>query len=257
MSNASSEPEAQNVKWNPWLGAAYALFIFIGVQFASGLLLSLYPFVQGWSYDRSVDWLNDSLAAKLGFIAINAALVLLAIRFFLRLNKARFSDIGLGRFKLGYLGYSLAGFFVYFVSLIPVVMIASALVPSLNVEQEQELGFDAIGSYSGVELGLIALLLVVITPIIEEVVFRGVLYGSLKKAMKTWLAAIFTSFLFAIGHLAASSEGPLYIAAIDTFVLSLVLVYLREKTGSLWASIGLHALKNGIAFITVFVVGVS
>lgn len=257
MSNASSEPAAQNAKWNPWLGAAYALFVFIGVQFVSGLLLSLYPFAQGWSYDQSVNWLNDSLAAKLSFIAINAVLVLLAIRFFLKLNKAKFSDIGLGRFNFGYLGYSLAGFFVYFVSLIPVVMIASALIPSLNVDQEQELGFDAIGSYSGVELGLIALLLVVITPIIEEVVFRGLLHGSLKKIMKVWLAAIATSFLFAIGHLTASSEGPLYIAAIDTFVLSLVLVYLREKTGSLWASIGLHAIKNGIAFITVFIVGVS
>jgi len=49
------------------------------------------------------------------------------------------------------------------------------------------------------------------------------------------------------------AAGPLYIAALDTFILSLVLIYLREKTGSLWASITLHAVKNGVAFMALFV----
>jgi membrane protease YdiL (CAAX protease family) len=48
----------------------------------------------------------------------------------------------------------------------------------------------------------------------------------------------------------------LYIAAIDTFTLSLILVYLREKTGGLWSSMGLHAIKNGIAFVSLFIVHV-
>ena len=50
--------------------------------------------------------------------------------------------------------------------------------------------------------------------------------------------------LFAVAHLPeGGAAGPLYIAALDTFVLSLVLIYLREKTGSLWASITLHAVS--------------
>jgi membrane protease YdiL (CAAX protease family) len=84
---------------------------------------------------------------------------------------------------------------------------------------------------------------------------RGFLYSSLKKAMPVGLAAVSVSLLFAAAHLPeGGAAGPLYIAAIDTFILSLVLVYLREKTGSLWASITLHALKNGIAFVALFVV---
>ena len=42
------------------------------------------------------------------------------------------------------------------------------------------------------------------------------------------------------------------LAAATAFVLSLVLIYLREKTGSLWASITLHAIKNGVAFVALF-----
>ncbi len=67
-------------------------------------------------------------------------------------------------------------------------------------------------------------------------------------------AVVGTCILFAIGHLPAGGDaGPLYIAAIDTFVLSLVLIYLREKTGGLWSSMLLHAIKNGVAFTALFV----
>ena len=39
---------------------------------------------------------------------------------------------------------------------------------------------------------------------------------------------------------------------IDTFILSLTLIWLREKTGRLYASMGLHGLKNFIAFIQLY-----
>jgi hypothetical protein len=83
---------------------------------------------------------------------------------------------------------------------------------------------------------------------------RGFLYSSLKKALPVVWAVVLTSGIFAIAHLSGGgATGPLYIAALDTFVLSLVLIYLREKTGGLWASITLHAIKNGIAFMALFV----
>jgi membrane protease YdiL (CAAX protease family) len=60
--------------------------------------------------------------------------------------------------------------------------------------------------------------------------------------------------LFAVAHLQFGSGAPLlWIAAIDTFVLSLFLIYLKDKTDSLWAPILLHMLKNFIAFMALFV----
>jgi membrane protease YdiL (CAAX protease family) len=55
----------------------------------------------------------------------------------------------------------------------------------------------------------------------------------------------------------AESGGLLYIAGLDTFILSLFLIYLREKTDGLWASMALHALKNGVAFVALFVLHVA
>ncbi len=82
---------------------------------------------------------------------------------------------------------------------------------------------------------------------------RGFLYGSLKKQWPKIYAVLCTSALFAIAHLQFGSGAPLlWVAAIDTFILSLVLIYLRDKTGSLAASIMLHMLKNSLAFVALF-----
>ena len=66
-----------------------------------------------------------------------------------------------------------------------------------------------------------------------------------------------TSVIFGALHTLTGKDGLLWIAAIDTFALSLVLCYLREKTGNLYASMGVHAIKNGIAFLALFVLHLS
>ena len=67
------------------------------------------------------------------------------------------------------------------------------------------------------------------------------------------MSALATSALFATPHLFESgSGGLLWIAGLDTFVLSLVLCYLRERTGRLWAGVGVHMLKNSIAFVSLY-----
>jgi membrane protease YdiL (CAAX protease family) len=40
---------------------------------------------------------------------------------------------------------------------------------------------------------------------------------------------------------------------VDVFVLSMVACSLREVTGSIWAGILLHMLKNALAFYIIFV----
>jgi membrane protease YdiL (CAAX protease family) len=55
------------------------------------------------------------------------------------------------------------------------------------------------------------------------------------------------SALFGLAHMQWN-------VAIDVFVLSMVACYLRELTGSIWAGIILHCLKNLIAFIALFFV---
>jgi membrane protease YdiL (CAAX protease family) len=152
--------------------------------------------------------------------------------------------------------YGLAAVPIYMGLYLLTVAVISYVVPGLDIQQEQQLGFN--GTYAGFELVLVFLSLVILPPLVEEILIRGFLYSSLKKALPILSAAVTTSLIFAIAHLPEGGEvGPLYIAAIDTFVLSLVLIYLREKTGGLWASMTLHGLKNGFAFVLLFILKVG
>jgi len=85
--------------------------------------------------------------------------------------------------------------------------------------------------------------------------FRGFVYTGLRTKLQPVGSALITSAVFASLHLEFGNGAPLlWVAAIDTFILSLVLCYLREKTGSLWPGICLHALKNFVAFATLYLI---
>ena len=119
------------------------------------------------------------------------------------------------------------------------MVVLSFIAPSLEFDQKQQLGFDNV--YGLLALTLTFISLVILPPMTEEIMVRGFLYSSLKKGLPVIAAVIVTSYYLRRTPTGGRGAGPLYIAALDTFVLSLVLIYLREKTDGLWAPITLHA----------------
>jgi uncharacterized protein len=260
MSNASSEPESKTppksnidiVPWKPILGLVFAVATYYAAQIIAGTLISLYAMSKHWTEVEATAWLHDSVTPQFIYILITEALIVGAIYLFLRMYRLGFASIGLKRPRFEDLLYGLAAVPFYFILYLVTVGLVSHFVPSLDVNQAQELGFNNV--YGTWPLVMTFISLVVLPPLVEEIMVRGFLYSTLKKAMPTIAAVIATSAVFAAAHLPeGGAAGPLYIAALDTFVLSLVLIYLRERTGSLWASITLHAIKNGIAFTALFV----
>ena len=240
------------VPWNPWGGVSFVLVVFYAAQLAAGLLLWVYPLLRRWPAGQTDTWFN-TVPAQFVFILLAETLTVGAIYWFLRCRGLGLSAIGLKKPRWIDAGYALAAVVPYYVLYILTVGVASSLDKGLNVNQQQQLGFNHV--QGGPALVMTFISLVILPPLAEEIMVRGFLYSSLKKAMRMRYAVILTSALFAAAHLPeGGTAGPLYIAALDTFVLSLVLIYLREKTGSLWASIGLHAIKNGIAFVALFVI---
>lgn len=238
--------------WSAWTGVAFVIGTFVFSQLLSSVILAAYASLRGYEGADVDAWFNTT-SAQFAYYALTATFVVGAVGIFLRQYKQRWDIIGLRRPKWSDLGYALLAAPVYLALYVAVVVVVSAVVPGFNIDQEQELGFDNVAGFAALTMVFISL--VILPPIAEEIMMRGLLYGSLKKALPLVLAVIITSIIFAIAHLpAGGAEGPLYIAAIDTFILSLVLIYLREKTNGLWSSIYLHALKNGIAFTFLFII---
>jgi membrane protease YdiL (CAAX protease family) len=84
---------------------------------------------------------------------------------------------------------------------------------------------------------------VVLAPVVEETIFRGVVQTSLRQAglvPNRWRAIIVTSVVFAAIHGGVAQ----WYALPSLFVLSLGLGYVFERTGSLYASMTMHGLFN-------------
>ncbi len=258
MSNDSSSPVSESiprVPWNPWLGVLFIVVIYYVAQFAGAVFVSIYPYSRHWPHAQAVNWLTNSTLAQFLFVAVAEGVILAAIYWFLKHYRSTFRTIGLLRPRWRDLLYGLAAVPVYYMLYFITVGLVSHFVPALNINQSQDIGFTNVHGVVALSLAFVSL--VVLPPLTEEIMIRGFLYSSLKKALPTIWAVLLTSLIFASAHLSeGGAAGPLYIAALDTFILSLVLIYLREKTGSLWASISLHATKNGIAFVALFILKV-
>jgi membrane protease YdiL (CAAX protease family) len=81
-------------------------------------------------------------------------------------------------------------------------------------------------------------------PIVEEVVYRGLVYSALQRTMGVWPAVVTVTLLFALVHL--PQYWPSHSTMFLLLLLSLILTLVRVKTGSLLPCIVLHTIFNGI-----------
>lgn len=243
--------EQPSLPWGPVSAIAVTLGIYFTSQIVGSLLILLYPAGLGWSQQRTSNWLEGSVVAQFLTVLIIESLALLLLWWFLKRRRAKPAQLGLVKPEWRDVGMALAGFGCYFlVNAVSLILIG--MLTSIDTNQQQELGFSTTTTGSG--LMLIFISLVILPPIVEEILFRGFLYTGLASRLRKLTAALVTSVLFAVAHLQfGSGNALLWAAAVDTFILSMVLVYLREKTGSLWSPIGVHFLKNGLAFLVLFV----
>ncbi len=91
----------------------------------------------------------------------------------------------------------------------------------------------------------VSFLIALLGPIIEEVFFRGFLYGALKKSLGVVSAIIISGFLFSFLHI--NLLGFIPIMALGAF-----LAYMRERTGSLIPSITVHIVHNSAITMIMF-----
>lgn len=95
------------------------------------------------------------------------------------------------------------------------------------------------------------LMVVVLIPMIEEVLFRGFLQSSLRGYLSSWSAIIICSLIFALFHFSLSQGMNNFNILGSLFFLSLFLGFLKERQGNLLAPIAMHATFNGISVVMV------
>ena len=77
----------------------------------------------------------------------------------------------------------------------------------------------------------------VLAPVCEEVVFRGAIFGGMKKEGNVFKAIMASGFLFGLLHMNINQASY-------AFVIGILLGFLVEATGSIFSSVLFHVLVN-------------
>ncbi len=205
------------------------VFIYITLAFWNGLGL-----LPGWV--QSV--LGESQVALALQYALTLCVEIIILTALVKRRKTGRAGLGLRRTRTA---WYLAAFGLYIAQVLLIICIfavVSILFPGVNTKQEQvvfEFGKTGWGYW------LAAISSVVVAPIIEELLFRGVLFAGLAKRWPVWLAAVVSSLAFAVLH------GQVNVG-IYTFVLGCLLSWLYVRSGSVYPGILVHFLNNLVAF---------
>jgi membrane protease YdiL (CAAX protease family) len=241
-------------RWSPVTAIVVVLISFLIIPVIVQLALIATPHILGWSQARADDWVMNAPLSNFLYVLFAETLTIGMLIGFARYKHVAFRAMtALGKPRWRDIGHALLGIMAYF-GVFTIVLAAVQQFVNLDVDQKQALGFtQGIG---GIGLVMAFVSLVLLPPIAEEIIFRGFFYGTLRNnKVKAWPAILFTSLFFASLHLFGAAEGGLlWTAFVDVFSLSIVLCYLREQNGTIWASMGVHALKNGFVFLNLFVI---
>ena len=222
-------PKEYAVKWTHFL-----LFIglFLGIGIIVGIFLGIFDI---FSEANIVELFT---AGYIGLI-LDAVIFFIALFSFKRIRKFVFAvlDFSVLREKKTYL-YLLAGFVIFYLSqylFIEVVKLDD------NTQQAVNLGTDSVNNLW--QYILAAFSLALITPIKEELLYRGIAHQFLQERHNFWVGLIVTSLIFGLSHLGTPFSA---------IIMGVVFVLLFKLTKSLVPSILLHIVWNTLVLSLMF-----
>ena len=146
---------------------------------------------------------------------------------------------------------------IYVLFIIPLVLLGWLWTQVLRaggvepiVQGPVKMFIDAIERGNPLEISLLVFSAVILAPLWEELIFRGLLYGYLKSRMSVFAALLVSSLIFSAYHLNEAALMPLLIVGIATG-------YVYERTRSLYFAIFFHALFNASRMVVLFILAGS
>jgi membrane protease YdiL (CAAX protease family) len=144
------------------------------------------------------------------------------------------------------IGYIASGIGVAFVARIVVAVLANGLTNGRAGRESSNL--PRVHTSSVAVDVLLVVLVVVLAPVVEEIIFRGLLLRTFMRRMPFWPAALLSTFIFAMFHTyeVATLVGAVTLAAVVA-TLGLTNCYLVRLTDRLAPGMAVHAAFNALA----------
>jgi membrane protease YdiL (CAAX protease family) len=240
---APAQPQADK-RWGigtgllVWLGSVVLLF---GFQIIAIVIYFVIKVRQtgGMPKTFEIDWLNATLSIASTFPA-HLLTLLLCWLVVTRVGKRPFWQ------TLGWRWHSQFKW-VHAVGLAFLMMGLAYLLEKLLPHKETDL--EKLLKLGASVRVMVAALAVLTAPLVEEVVYRGVLYSGIERVWGKAAGVVLVTFLFALVHVPQYWGSYAAITAIVS--LSLVLTLLRAATGGILPCVATHLVYNGVQAVAL------
>jgi membrane protease YdiL (CAAX protease family) len=232
MTSASSTPP----RWTFAVATViWAMIVGFAARFAIAIIV---PLIGGAALMR---WL---VGTPLG-LAVGAAVIQFALLAMVLLRSTLMPDLWLGiRRAIGFRPSRALTAAVFVIGIAPLANILGILVAKLtgtNLESIEVIG-ALVRSASLLELGVLAIALTLLPAVVEEVIFRGLVLGSLDE-LRPRLALLLSALAFGAFHLDVAQ-------GVATAILGLGFGYIAQTTGSLLGAMVAHGTYNLLVLLT-------
>jgi membrane protease YdiL (CAAX protease family) len=219
-------------RWAPWT-APVALVLALLLALMGAIVVAVFGAIAGADIDDPTPAVTIASTVLQDAAFVGAALLLAA-----RAGRLLPAQFGFRPTPLwpavGWTALTLVGFYV----------LSAAWVLVTGTDETSELPSELGVDQSTVAFVAVCVVVTVIAPITEEVLFRGYVFGALRNWHGPWLAAILTGLLF--GGIHAGSTDAVFLVPLA--ILGALLCLLRMQTGSLLPCMVAHGINNAIAF---------
>ena len=215
--------------------------------------LILATFVLGSTVRTHSD--NQSVAYAAGINVIVEVLLAVAVWYAGKDVAARYGGwgrtFGLRAPRLADIPYVSAGFAIALGARFVIAIVANALSQG---HAGREAGNVSLNHVTPAAVLLLIFVAVICAPVVEELVFRGLMLRTFMRAMRFWPAAILSTVIFALLHTyeVSTLAGAGTLAAI-VGTLALTNCVLVRLTDRLTPGIAVHALSNGLSVLLLVV----
>lgn len=186
-------------------------------------------------------WINRSVIAVADTLLLDGVILAVGWRILRRAAPAPSGAKGWPSVR-----FALGAYLVFLPVLAAVVMTIGWILRIIQYEPAPQAVFTIFLSEGRLPvIGFLGVLVSVVGPLAEEIFFRGLLYGWLRRRMGILPGLIFSSMLFAGLH------GDVVFFA-PVFCLGLLFGWVYEKSGSLAAPVAVHILHNSGMMVLAF-----
>lgn len=232
------QPTPNNPPWNSWMALGIWTVSVLAILFVPILCLIPYIIFIALQGNNSVENIqNDQTAIIISILGtIPAHILTIVLAWFIVTKNKKYSF----RQTLGWSPNNFRWF--YYILILVGFFAIAAVVNHFLPEQDNDLLRILRSSRTAVYV--VAFLATFTAPLVEEVVYRGILYSAIQRSIGVKGAIAIVTLLFALVHVPQYWGSPGTIILIC--LLSLILTLVRVRTGNLLPCIVLHTIFNGI-----------